>query len=138
MKWRSLEETASQTDARSLREIYTERKELIAKYVPAEVQAIHSRVISELKQSQFADRALQPRNNAPEFELPDHNGKLVRSSELLQLGPLVICFFRGRWCPFCVGQMEAMSAIVPQLQELYASLLAISPQTVHPFFLMRD
>jgi len=138
MKWRSLEETASQTDARSLREIYTERKELIAKYVPAEVQAIHSRVISELKQSQFADRALQPRNNAPEFELPDHNGKLVRSSELLQLGPLVICFFRGRWCPFCVGQMEAMSAIVPQLQELYASLVAISPQTVHQSYLMAD
>jgi len=138
MKRRSLEESASQTDARSLREIYTERKELIAKYVPAEIQAIHSRVISELKQSRIADRSLQPRSRAPEFELPDHNGKLVRSSELLQRGRLVICFFRGRWCPFCVGQMEAMHTIVPHLPELHASLVAISPQTVHQSYLMAD
>jgi peroxiredoxin len=138
MKWRSLEESASQTDTRSLREIYAERKELIAKYVPAEVQAIHSRVISELKQSQVADRALQPGNNASEFELPDHNGKLVRSSELLERGRLVICFFRGRWCPFCVGQMETMNALYPRLQESGASVVAISPQTVHQSYLMAD
>ncbi len=138
MKWRSLEESASQTDTRSLREIYAERKELIAKYVPAEVQAIHSRVISELKQSQLADRALQPGNNASEFELPDHNGKLVRSSELLERGRLVICFFRGRWCPFCVGQMETMNALYPRLQESGASVVAISPQTVHQSYLMAD
>ena len=85
-------------------EIYTERKGLIAKYVPEEVQAIHSRVISELKQSRLAERALQSGSNAPEFELPDHNGEPVRSSELLQGGRLVICFFRGRWCPFMADQ----------------------------------
>jgi peroxiredoxin len=138
MKWRSLEESASQTDTRSLREIYAERRELIAKYVPAEIQAIHTRAVEELKRSGAAERALQPGNSAPEFELPDHHGKLVRSPELLRLGRLVICFFRGRWCPFCVGQMEAMNAIVPQLQELHASLVAISPQTVHQSYLMAD
>ncbi len=35
MKWRSLEESAPSTEIRPLREIYAERKELIAKYVPA-------------------------------------------------------------------------------------------------------
>ena len=35
MKWRSLDETTAQTEDRSLHEIYAERKELIAKYVPA-------------------------------------------------------------------------------------------------------
>ena len=34
MKWRSLEESAPSTDTRPLRELFAERKELIAKYVP--------------------------------------------------------------------------------------------------------
>ncbi|MGA7319824.1 MAG: hypothetical protein WBW98_04895 [Candidatus Sulfotelmatobacter sp.] len=49
MKWRSLEESGPETDARRLREIFAERKELIAKYVPAETQAIHVRAVDELK-----------------------------------------------------------------------------------------
>src|SRR5579864_9026912 len=138
MKWRSLEESAQQAETRPLREVYAERKELISKYVPADIQAIHARAVEELKQSGIAERSLQVGTAAPPFELSDHNGKPVRSSELLDRGPLVICFFRGRWCPFCVGQMEAMNAIVPQLQELGVALVGISPQTVHHSYLMAD
>jgi peroxiredoxin len=138
MKWRSLEESSPDAGTRSLREIYAERKALIAKYVPAEIQAIHSRAVEELRQSGIAERVLQPGSKAPSFELPDRNGKIVRSSDLLATGPLVICFFRGRWCPFCVGQMEGMNAIYPQIQKSGASLVAISPQTVHQTDLMAD
>jgi peroxiredoxin len=138
MKWRSLEESSPQTEQRPLREVYSERKELIAKYVPAEIQAIHARAVEELKQSGIAERALQTGGKAPSFELPDRNGKIVRSSDLLATGPLVICFIRGRWCPFCVGQMEAMNAIYSQIQESGASMVAISPQTVHQTDLMAD
>lgn len=138
MKWRSLDETTAQTDARSLREIYAERKALIAKYVPAEVQAIHARVVEEMKQSGVADRALHVGSKVQSFELSDHNRKPLSSADLLQQGRLVICFIRGRWCPFCVGQVEAMNAIVPEFQELCASLVAISPQTLHQSYLMAD
>jgi len=75
---------------------------------------------------------------APSFELKDHNGRTVSSADLLARGPLVICFFRGRWCPFCVGQLEAMNMVVTQFQEAGASLVAISPQTVQQSFLMAD
>jgi peroxiredoxin len=138
MKWRSLEESAPQTQARSLCDVYVERKALIARYVPAEIQAVHSRVVAELKGSGVGDQALKPGADLPEFELPDQNGAIVRSNDLLQAGPLIILFIRGRWCPFCVGQVEAMNAIVPQLQQQGASLIAISPQTVHQNLLMAD
>ena len=138
MKWRSLDETTAQTEDRSLREIYAERKELIAKYVPAEVQAIHARVVEELKQTDAAGRAVQVGCKVEPFELSGHEGNPLSSFDLLEHGRLVICFIRGRWCPFCVGQMEAMNAIVPELQELRALLLAISPQTVHQSYLMAD
>jgi peroxiredoxin len=137
MKWRSLEETSA-TDFRPLCEIYSERKELIAKYVPAETQAIHARVVAELKQQGMTAKALPAGTQAPSFELKDHNGKPVSSAELLSHGPLVICFFRGRWDPFCVGQLEAMNLVFPDIQKFSASLVAISPQTVHQSFLMHD
>src|SRR5215470_7305266 len=138
MKWRSLEESQHQAEGRTLREIYTERKALIERYVPVEVRETHLRAIEELKQSGIQGRVIPSGSSAPEFALQDQNGKIVRSAELLERGLVVICFVRGRWCPFCVGQMQAMNAIVPELQGLNASFVAISPQTVHQSFLMCD
>jgi len=138
MKWRSLDETTSAADTRSLRDQFAERKELVAKYVPAEIQAIHARVIAELQQRRIAEGTLAAGTKAPAFELTDHNGKLVSSTELSTKGRLIICFFRGRWCPFCVGQLEAMNLLIPEIQAAGASLIAISPQTVQQSFFMAD
>ena len=79
MKWRSLEESAPGTDTRSLHDIFAERKELIAKYVPPDTQAVHTRVIAELKEKHLAENILPVGSKAPAFELNDHNGKLVSS-----------------------------------------------------------
>jgi peroxiredoxin len=138
MKWRSLEESSTDTDLRPLREIYAERKGLIEKYVPQGIRDIHARVVAELKASAAAERALPVGSKAQNFELKDHDGKLVSSAELLSKGRLVICFIRGRWCPFCVGQVEAMNLIVPEIQQAGASLIVISPQTVQQSYFMRD
>ena len=138
MKWRSLEESQTGLDLRPLREIYAERKDLIAKYVPTETQAIHAQAVAELKQRNFAANALPAGAKAPSFELQDHNGKIVSSTVILAKGRLVLCFLRGRWCPFCVGQMEAMNLIVPQIEQSGATLVAISPQTVKQSFFMHD
>jgi peroxiredoxin len=138
MKWRSLEESAPDLDIRLLREIYADRKELIAKYVPAETQEIHAKVVAELKQRQLAANILTVGAKMQHFELQDHTGNLVSSNGLLARGRLVVCFIRGRWCPFCVGQMEAMNLVLPQIEQAGATLVAISPQTVKQSFFMHD
>jgi peroxiredoxin len=138
VKWRSLEESAPGTDTRPLREILAERKVLIAKYVPPETQAIHARVIAELKEKRLAETVLAIGAKAPAFDLADHNGNRVSSADLLAAGRLVICFFRGRWCPFCVGQLEAMNFVLLQIEQAGAALVAISPQTVQQSFFMAD
>ena len=138
MKWRSLEESDPGLDLRPLREIFAERKALIAKYVPAETQAIHAQSIAELKQRRVAANILSVGAKAPAFELQDHDGKLVSLSSLLAKGRLALCFIRGRWCPFCVGQMEAMNLVLPEIAQAGATLVAISPQTVKQSFFMHD
>jgi peroxiredoxin len=138
MKWRSLEESHPETEIRPLREILAERKELITKYVPVETQAIHARAVANLKQQDLASNILPVGPRIPEFHLPDHDGKTVSSSDLLAQGRLVLCFIRGRWCSFCVAQMEAMNLVLQGIEHAGATLAAISPQTVQQTFFMRD
>jgi len=138
MKWRSLEESSPETDLRPLRETFAERKELIAKYVPAETQAIHARAVTELKRKRLAANILPVGAKAPAFHLQDHDGRSVSSSDLLAKGRIVLCFIRGRWCPFCVAQMETMNGVLPEIEQAGATLVAVSPQTVQQSFFMRD
>ena len=138
MKWRWHEKSDSILDRRSLHEIFAERKDLAAKYVPPETQAVHAQAVAELKQRRLAAGILPVGAKAPQFELHDQDGRPVSSSDLLAGGRLVLCFIRGRWCPFCVGQMEAMNLLQPQIEEAGATLVAISPQTVKQSFFMHD
>ena len=138
MKWRSLEESGPGVDARPLREIFAERKELISKYVPPQTQAVHAATTTALKQQRLAANILPVGAKIPEFQLPDHDGKNLSSSFLLAKGRLVLCFIRGRWCPFCVAQMEAMNLVLLDVEQASATLIAISPQTVQQSFFMRD
>jgi len=138
MKWRSLAESTPGTDTRPLREIFAERKALIAKYVPTATLAVHGRVVAELKALGLASGSLVAGARAPQFSLPDHNDRQVSSAELLSRGRLVVCFFRGRWDPFCCGQMEAMNRALHDIEAAGAGLVAISPQTVKQSFFMAD
>jgi len=138
MKWRSLEESTPGADVRSLREKLAGRKELIAKYVPAEIQAVHERVIADLAAGGILNHALGEGAKAPGFDLPDQNGKQTSLASLLEHTKVVVFFLRGRWCPFCVGQLEAMNQALPQVRGAGASIVAISPQTVQQAFFMAD
>ena len=138
MKWRSLEESDPGLDSRPLHAILTERNQLIAKYVPTETQAIHAQAVAELKGRLLASNILRVGAKAPAFDLSDHDGNTVSSSDLLAKGKIVLCFIRGRWCPFCVTQMEAMNLVLPRLEQAGATLVAVSPQTVKQSFFMHD
>jgi peroxiredoxin len=97
--------------------------------VQAERLAVGERAVEELFASGIEERILPVGAMAPEFALNDAAGKPVRSADLLALGPLVIKFFRGRWCPYCVTELEAWRDLYSRLREGGALLVAIGPQT---------
>jgi peroxiredoxin len=43
------------------------------------------------------EKALQPGEIAPDFELPDSTVAPQRLSDLCKLNPLVLVFYRGHW-----------------------------------------
>ena len=97
--------------------------------VQADRMAVGERAVAELFASGIEEKILPVSATAPEFALNDASGRLIRSADLLALGPLVIKFFRGRWCPYCVTELEAWRDLHPRLREAGALLVAISPQT---------
>lgn len=96
--------------------------------VQAERLAAGERAVAELFASGIEERILPVGAVAPEFALNDARGRLVRSADLLALGPLVVKFFRGRWCPYCVTELEAWRDLYGQLRECGALMVAVSPQ----------
>jgi peroxiredoxin len=99
------------------------------KLVQAERLAVGERAVEELFATGIEERILPVGAMAPEFELRDSANRLVRSADLLAVGPLVVKFFRGRWCSYCVTELEAWRDLYGRLRERGALLVAISPET---------
>lgn len=96
--------------------------------VQAERLAVGERAVEELFASGIEERILPVGATAPEFALEDSTGRLVRSADLLAMGPLVIKFFRGRWCPYCVTELEAWRDLYGRLRQGGGFMVAIGPQ----------
>jgi peroxiredoxin len=105
------------------------KQEFETKFAPPQITAIMHRVTDELIASGQAQRALKAGDMAPEFALPDPEGKLVSSKDLLAKGPLVLTFYRGAWCPYCNFDLTALEAARPEIEQRGASLMAVSEQT---------
>src|SRR5579864_8561501 len=97
--------------------------------VQADRLAVGERAVEELFASGIEQRILPVGAAAPAFALKDSNGKLVRSEDLLALGPLIVKFFRGRWCPYCMTELERWRDLYHKVRELGALMVAIGPQT---------
>jgi hypothetical protein len=65
--------------------------------IPADRQAIMHRATEDLRKSGILDRIVPVGTQAPDFELANHDGRRVSSTELLAGGPMVLSFFRGSW-----------------------------------------
>ena len=100
----------------------------LAKQLPPEMLAELAKSSAALTQTGIARQSVKAGEQAPDFTLPDVFGNEVTLSELLKQGPVVVTFYRGEWCPFCNLQLRAYQRILPQIQSVGATLVAISPQ----------
>jgi peroxiredoxin len=95
---------------------------------PAGRAALYEAKIEELRADFAQERAVNVGDTAPNFTLPDVTGKSIVLSDLLRTGPVVLTFYRGGWCPYCNIQLRAYQGVLPQMRDLGARLVAISPQ----------
>jgi len=96
---------------------------------PSDRVAMMEAATAQLRATGIETAALQVGAEMPALTLPDAAGKPVELKALNANGPLVIVFYRGGWCPYCNLELREWQRLLPQLRELGATLVAISPQT---------
>jgi peroxiredoxin len=96
---------------------------------PPGVTLVRRRAAEALVASGLAERAMQAGEQAPFFELRDGHGQAFSSREALCHGPVVLVFYRGRWCPYCTIELRALEAASDNIRGFGASLVVISQQT---------
>jgi peroxiredoxin len=98
--------------------------------VQPERLAVSERATEDLFNTGIEDRIPKAGAHAPAFTLEDAlTHKPVSSADLLALGPLVVNFFRGRWDPYCITELEVWRDLHTDLRRRDAIFVAISPQT---------
>lgn len=95
---------------------------------PQEIKELFAKATEELKATKIEEKALKVGDKVPSFTLKNAYGKELRSSELLEKGPLVINFYRGKWCPYCNLELQEYASVLDKIQKLGASFIAISPE----------
>ena len=92
-----------------------------------DVRAVVAQLIERLR-----DEGITPGvavgDDAPRFVLPDARGGKIALEDRLAAGPVVLSFYRGAWCPVCNVEFAGLQEALPRIEELGASLVAVSPQ----------
>ncbi len=100
----------------------------VVSQVPAETLSTIGQSTQQIADLKIDRNALKVGEPVPNFSLPGATGQLVELQQLLALGPVVIAFYRGEWCPFCNLELHALQNALLEIKALGASLVAISPQ----------
>jgi peroxiredoxin len=111
----------------SLQEELNEIMEAFYAAISEEDIQMMQRLIESNFQRSIAEGAVHAKAEAPDFDLEDQDGDQVKLSELYKKGPVVLIFYRGKWCPHCNATILAMSRAIEKFQAKGATLVAISP-----------
>jgi thioredoxin-dependent peroxiredoxin len=71
---------------------------------------------------------LQAGDRAPDFTLPDHDGRPVRLAELLAQGPLILYFYPADFTPGCTSEACSIRDLHAELQAAGLRVVGVSPQ----------
>ncbi len=71
---------------------------------------------------------LQAGDRAPDFELADDQGRIVRLSDLLQDGPLVLYFYPADFTPVCTREACMFRDIHSELAARGIRVVGVNPQ----------
>jgi hypothetical protein len=74
-----------------------ELKANFEKQVPKEAMEIMHRATEDLRNSGITEHALKVGDRAPEFELENADGRIIRSKDLLSNRLMVLSIYRGKW-----------------------------------------
>lgn len=129
VNWKKLSGESPRSPAASLQAELDARKSQWEATAKEETKAAYEQGVKEVADLGLTGKSVQVGAVAPEFSLPNADGRTVSLAEMLESGPVVLTWYRGGWCPYCNIQLRAYQEILPEIKELGGTLAAISPET---------
>ncbi|MCK5334524.1 MAG: redoxin domain-containing protein [Gammaproteobacteria bacterium] len=80
--------------------------------------------------SDFTGVSVETGNKAPDFSLPNSNNKNISLKDFKNKKAIMLLFYRGEWCAYCVDQLDNYQALLPELKKYNIQLIAISPDKI--------
>jgi peroxiredoxin len=111
--------------------------EAVRRFRGAQAETLE-RLIARLRDQSAGALAPSIGEKLPGFILPDEAGRLVRLTDLLETGPLVVTFQRGHWCPYCRLTTLGIAEVQDEILALGARIVAIVPEQARYARLLRD
>ncbi len=102
------------------------RQDLLTQLPPDVLNMLNSS-LTDMLNEKLDSHALQCGDIAPDFSLISTDNEKINLYQLLETQPVIISFFRGSWCPFCVKELEHFQNNLELIQK-NAHFIAISPQ----------
>jgi peroxiredoxin len=93
-----------------------------------EIHEAYLRIVKRLEGLRLAEIGPKIGEPMPDFILPDQNGHLVTLEVLCREGPVVLCFNRGHWCPYCQLALRTLAAADDDVRRLGGQIVSIVPE----------
>lgn len=106
------------------------RRAQFDKVAPQAMKDAFEQGVREVGSSGVMETALRQGDTAPDFTLPGADGASVTLSELLKNGPVVLTWYRGGWCPYCVIQLKAYDEVRGEIEAAGGTVVALAPETL--------
>jgi len=91
-------------------------------------KARYDTLVQGLREAGVGEGALKTGDAAPDFALTTAEGRIETLADLLAKGPLVLSFYRGKWCPYCVTELEALREASSDIAAFGANLVAVTAE----------
>jgi peroxiredoxin len=69
-------------------------------------------------------------DKAPDFTGYDQKGKLVESKKLLEKGPMILFFYRGKWSSVCSRYLNSYQDSLNLITDQGVNIVAITPESI--------
>ncbi|WP_408099232.1 peroxiredoxin-like family protein [Peredibacter sp. HCB2-198] len=102
-----------------------------------EVTDLYEKNIQQMKAGGLEKKALKLGDQAPEVEVTIA-GETMPLSYVYGARPLILKFYRGGWCGYCVNELKDLQEVNANVEKAGAQILAISPDTDEEIQKTRD
>ncbi|MDD0851796.1 peroxiredoxin-like family protein [Halobacteriovorax sp. GB3] len=108
----------------TLQQRLDQRKDNANKKRPDEVKKVMDDALKELQKAGIAEASLKKDTIVPSFSI---DGKDI--SEFYKDGKIIVSFYRGSWCPYCMMQLKEYQKYYDEILKKGGKLIVLAPDT---------